>query len=762
MSNEDKMNKKKSNFPVLQGLLAVIILLLSILFLVAISVDIMTLIDDYKTLKDADLTFLMILKLDFPSVNNPIGPFGVFFGFWLIYVFGRFLSISLLLSTALLGFFSIFLKNEKNLVGKIISFIFFALFFNLIIFIVRGSSIMFAGIIPWKVFEFFIGIFDRTGTLIISIIIVITSLIIIFELENVKKFFILVFKFLSILFKFLFSIFKKRDKVSKIKKKKQVSILSEKEPKIFPKIEPTIVDHAAEKQFPISEDKKQEIKTIPKKFIKPISGSTSESGQEYIIPDIETFLTSSKLSRRDIEETKENIKIVSTILIRKLSEFGVEAEVINVNIGPIITQYEIKPAPGVKVNKFNALADDLALAIKAISIRIQAPIPGRGLVGIEVPNINRDVIYLKDILLSDAMKSMKSKLAICLGKDIAGNSIVDDLSLMPHLLIAGATGSGKSVCVNTIIATFLFRTTPEEVRFILIDPKRIELSGYEGIPHLIQNVVTNNEDALQALNWSVHEMERRYDLLQKYAVKNLKAYNEKIDKLKKKGEEPEDDKKPNIIIIVDELADLMMTIGREIERPITRLAQMARAIGIHLVLATQRPSIKVITGIIKANFPSRIAFQVSSKVDSRVIIDANGAEKLLGLGDMLFLPPGKGTTIRIHGAYILPPEVHNLVEYLRTQPKPEQDIEIISEEETSLEDFEYDDELFPEAAVAVVTADSASVSMLQRHFKIGYARAGRLIDMLERAGIVGPHVGSKSREVLATEEDMKIYGYIKY
>jgi S-DNA-T family DNA segregation ATPase FtsK/SpoIIIE len=762
MSNEDKMNKKKSNFPVLQGLLAVIILLLSILFLVAISVDIMTLIDDYKTLKDADLTFLMILKLDFPSVNNPIGPFGVFFGFWLIYVFGRFLSISLLLSTALLGFFSIFLKNEKNLVGKIISFIFFALFFNLIIFIVRGSSIMFAGIIPWKAFEFFIGIFDRTGTLIISIIIVITSLIIIFELENVKNFFILVFKFLSILFKFLFSIFKKRDKVSKIKKKKQVSILSEKEPKIFPKIEPTIVDHAAEKQFPISEDKKQEIKTIPKKFVKPISGSTSEPGQEYKIPDIETFLTSSKLSRRDIEETKENIKIVSTILIRKLSEFGVEAEVINVNIGPIITQYEIKPAPGVKVNKFNALADDLALAIKAISIRIQAPIPGRGLVGIEVPNINRDVIYLKDILLSDAMKSMKSKLAICLGKDIAGNSIVDDLSLMPHLLIAGATGSGKSVCVNTIITTFLFRTTPEEVRFILIDPKRIELSGYEGIPHLIQNVVTNNEDALQALNWSVHEMERRYDLLQKYAVKNLKAYNEKIDKLKKKGEEPEDDKKPNIIIIVDELADLMMTIGREIERPITRLAQMARAIGIHLVLATQRPSIKVITGIIKANFPSRIAFQVSSKVDSRVIIDANGAEKLLGLGDMLFLPPGKGTTIRIHGAYILPPEVHNLVEYLRTQPKPEQDIEIISEEETSLEDFEYDDELFPEAAVAVVTADSASVSMLQRHFKIGYARAGRLIDMLERAGIVGPHVGSKSREVLATEEDMKIYGYIKY
>jgi len=416
----------------------------------------------------------------------------------------------------------------------------------------------------------------------------------------------------------------------------------------------------------------------------------------------------------------------------------------------------------VKVSKFHSLVNDLALAIKAKSIRVQAPIPGRGLIGIEIPNIKRDTIFLKDIMLSEEMRSTDSVLAFALGKDISGNSVIADLAGMPHLLIAGATGSGKSVCVNTIINSLLFRATPEEVRLVLIDPKRIELSGYEGIPHLIQNVVTNNDNALAALNWGVVEMERRYELLQKYKVRNLAGYNREIKRLRTNGEEPEDSELPYIIIVVDEFADLMMTVGKDVERPITRLAQMARAIGVHLILATQRPSTKVITGIIKANFPSRIAFKVSTKIDSRVIIDANGAEKLLGKGDMLFLPPGKGTVERIHGAFISDTEIQNVVEYLRTQPKPEQDFKIISDdEETELENFEYDDELFPEAAVAVVTAGNASVSMLQRHFKIGYARAGRLIDMLEQAGIIGPHVGSKSREVLATEEDLKIYGYLK-
>jgi S-DNA-T family DNA segregation ATPase FtsK/SpoIIIE len=333
------------------------------------------------------------------------------------------------------------------------------------------------------------------------------------------------------------------------------------------------------------------------------------------------------------------------------------------------------------------------------------------------------------------------------------------------LLIAGATGSGKSVCINTIINSFLLRSTPEEVRFIMIDPKRIELAGYEGVPHLIENVVTDNEDAMKVLNWAVKEMERRYSLLQKYKVRNLKDYNIKLEQLaaEKRGTEEElaDHKLPYIIIIIDELADLMMTVGKDVERPLTRLAQMARAIGIHLILATQRPSSKIITGIIKTNFPCRIAFKVGSKIDSRVIIDANGAEKLLGRGDMLFLPPGSGDVDRIHGAFISDAEIENIVDYLMTQPKPEQEIMILDEDENELNPLDYDDEKFPEAAVYVVQAGNASVSMLQRHLKIGYARAGRLIDKLEQAGIIGEHKGSKPREVLATEEDLKIYGFME-
>ncbi|MBL7148533.1 MAG: cell division protein FtsK [Candidatus Cloacimonetes bacterium] len=758
-----KTEGKKSFLYVFAGLA---LLILSVLFLFSISGDVRILNFDYEIMKNSNITFFRFIKLQFPNFNNPIGIFGVFFGYWLLYIFGKFFCFSLLSGTALIGFFMIFAKDKIKFLQKILFFIIFAFFFNFIRFSFQVNEflvinekirILLVGVIPWNFFEFMVKIFDRTGTLIISIAVVITSILIIFEVENIKNFFVWFYKALYNTIRFIGSLFFKRPAVpgkkkTKTRKIKEIKILDDDRSK---KSKLNIIDHVSHE----NEEKNPKPKIIKPKLTQD-KELVTDTPREYIIPEIEDFLTSTQPTKRDRENIEANIREVSNILIQKLAEFNVDAEVMNVNIGPIITQYEIKPAAGIKVNKFHALADDLALAIKATSIRVQAPIPGRGLVGIEIPNVNRDTIFLKDILLSDEIKRMKSKLAFGLGKDISGKSMVADLATMPHLLIAGATGSGKSVCVNTIINSILFRATPDEVRFILIDPKRIELSGYEGIPHLIQEVVTNNEDALIALNWGVVEMEHRYELLQKYKVKNLNSYNEKIIKLRQKDESLEDTPLPHIIIIVDELADLMMTVGRDVERPITRLAQMARAIGVHLILATQRPSIKVITGVIKANFPSRIAFKVSTKIDSRVIIDANGAEKLLGLGDSLFLAPGKAGPDRIHGAYILPSEIHNVIDYLRTQPKPKQDITIISDEQTTLDEFNYDDELFPEAAVAVVTAGQASVSMLQRHFKIGYARAGRLIDMMEQAGIVGPHVGSKSREVMATEEDLKIYGYL--
>ncbi len=742
----DKLEKKKF----IQIFFGIIILLFSVLFLVAITEPLMQIVLDYQILQKANMNIFKFIKLDFPAVSNPIGPFGAFFGFWFATIFGKFFSISLLIGGLFLGFFMIFLKKERHPYSRVVSFIIFAFFANIGSFVINPNNLDAAGITPWKFYSFLENIFDRTGTGIISAAVVLISLIFIFDLENIQKFFVFVAIKIGNGIKALFSItFSKRSKkIMKPKKTKK-------------KKTPKITDHISRKK------KQEEFKKpiIPPQKMTQNKNEISDTLKEYAVPDTVRFLSSVQPSKEDREEIQRNINSISGILIDKLAEFGVNAEVKNVNIGPIITQYEIEPAPGVKVNKFHALADDLALAIKAKSIRIQAPIPGRGLVGIEIPNNIRDTIYLKDILESDEMRSFKGNIALGLGKDIAGHPVIADLAAMPHLLIAGATGTGKSVCINTIINSIIFRMKPEDIRFIMIDPKRIELSIYEGIPHLIQNVVTDNDDALKVLQWCVYEMEKRYELLQKHKVKNIASYNEQVKELLKKSKkneesETEDKPIPYIVIVVDELADLIMTIGKDIERLITRLAQMARAIGIHLILATQRPSTQVLTGIIKANIPSRIAFKVPTKIDSRVILDSNGADKLLGNGDSLYSSTGVGGMQRIHGAYIEPSEILDITKYLLTQPKPEQQIKIINDEDVFQGSFDYDDELFPEAAVAIVSAGSASVSMLQRHFKIGYARAGRLIDMMEQAGIVGPHVGSKSRDVLASEEDMKIYGYL--
>jgi S-DNA-T family DNA segregation ATPase FtsK/SpoIIIE len=456
---------------------------------------------------------------------------------------------------------------------------------------------------------------------------------------------------------------------------------------------------------------------------------------------------------------KQSLVMNSRILEKKLMDYGVEGRVVQVRPGPVITVYEFEPAPGVKVSKIVNLADDLALALSAISIRIVAPIPGKSVVGIEIPNAVRETVYLKEIADSDLVKKSESKLTLALGKDISGDPFVVDLAKMPHLLVAGSTGSGKSVSINSMICSILLRAAPDEVKFLLIDPKMLELSAYEDIPHLLLPVVTNPKKAATALMWLVEEMERRYSLLANVGTRNIEQYNRRIEDETGKGvtdadvtvpEETVTEKLPYIVVVIDELADLMIISSREVEESITRLAQMARAVGIHLILATQRPSVDVLTGIIKANFPARISFQVSSKVDSRTILDTIGAEHLLGMGDMLFLPPGSSKLTRIHGTLVSSGEIKRVVDFLKKQGGPLYDESILEEKkikEISPGDGDYD-EKYDEAVAFVAETGQASISLIQRRFRIGYNRAARIVEKMEEEGIVGPSDGVKPREVL--------------
>ena len=459
---------------------------------------------------------------------------------------------------------------------------------------------------------------------------------------------------------------------------------------------------------------------------------------------------------RSASADDKNLRMLSKVLEKKLEDFGVQGKVATIMPGPVITTFEYEPAPGIKISKIVGLTDDLALALRAISIRIVAPIPGKAAIGIELPNETRETVRLKEIISSGKFEKSKSKLTICLGKDIIGNPVVAELDKMPHLLIAGATGAGKSVALNAMICSFLFKANPDEVKLIMIDPKRIELSSYDGIPHLITPVVADVKKATNALFWAVREMENRYKLFAEKKAKNIKQYNQTIAREKGKTEEENaPEKLPQIVIIIDELADLMMVASRDVEVALMRLAQMARAAGIHLILATQRPSVDVLTGIIKANFPTRLSFQVSSKTDSRTIIDTNGAENLLGNGDMLFLPPGTAKLQRIHGAYISEEEIDGIIEFLKEQKAPEYDHTVITEsekEKDSSEDLEYD-EKYDEAIALITKTRQASISMIQRHLRIGYNRAARIIEVMEKDGVVGPSDGVKPREVLASSYD---------
>ena len=474
--------------------------------------------------------------------------------------------------------------------------------------------------------------------------------------------------------------------------------------------------------------------------------------EHYEFPPVQLL---SEGEKKSVKGGKKAVTDTAAKLQKTLYSFGVSAKVENVSVGPAITRYELKPAEGVRVSKIANLADDIALNLAAETIRIEAPIPGKQAVGIEIPNKENEIVHLRDIIDCSKFIEHKSKLAFALGKDVAGEEVVTDIAKMPHVLIAGATGSGKSVCINTLIASIIYKAKPSEVKLVMVDPKVVELSVYNGIPHLLIPVVTDPKKAAGALAWAVQEMENRYSLFASKNVRDIKGYNEELDK------EGSTEKLPQIVIIIDELADLMMVSSKEVEDSICRLAQKARAAGMHLVIATQRPSVDVITGIIKANIPSRISFAVSSQVDSRTILDMAGAEKLLGKGDMLFYPAGAAKPTRVQGAFISDKEVEKVVDFVKANGEATYNDDILEQIEKAnstdkeIEEQENDDDTDPllmEAIEVVVETGQASTSFIQRRFKVGYARAGRIIDQMEERGIISGFQGSKPREVLMSKE----------
>ncbi|RKZ06200.1 hypothetical protein DRQ25_14445 [Candidatus Fermentibacteria bacterium] len=479
---------------------------------------------------------------------------------------------------------------------------------------------------------------------------------------------------------------------------------------------------------------------------RPYGMADTEDADGYIRPPLSCLDIPDENVR--IRMTDKTLDDLSNLLMEKLQDFGIDCNVSGSYPGPVITRFEVEPGPGIKVNKFVSLSDDLALALKAKRIRILAPIPGKGAVGIEVPNPTPETVYLSEVM--NAIKN--EKLPIALGKMIEGKPFIADITTMPHLLIAGATGSGKSVCMHSIIASLLLKRTPSQVRLAMIDPKMLELSIYEGIPHLWAPVVIETDKATGLLEALVSEMENRYKRLSRIGVRSIDEFNSRLTA------ESEDERLPYIVVFIDELADLMLTVSREIEPAISRLAHMARAVGIHMVLATQRPSVDVITGVIKANFPSRIAFNVQSKTDSRTILDMNGAEKLLGKGDMLYLPTTSPEPVRVHGSFISTEETRTIVEHLRDQPEVPFEFEFPDDDSWNIGDpfvVKIDDPLFSKAKQVVIHTQQGSVSIIQRRLRVGYSRAASLIDMLEQAGIVGPFQGSKARAVLVTMEELQ-------
>ena len=494
----------------------------------------------------------------------------------------------------------------------------------------------------------------------------------------------------------------------------------------------------------IKEENPEKVKKVneledTKKLLSQIEVGEREKPKDWKFPPLDMLQKPPK-KKREVNEAEIDKKI--KVLLEKLKYFKIEGDVVRYYVGPVVTTFEFKPLPHIKVSKILALQDDLAMALKAQSIRIQAPIPGKDVVGIEIPNETQETIYLREIIESEIFQKSKSPLTMALGKDIVGAPFVTDLKKLPHLLIAGTTGSGKSVGINSMILSLLYKNSPDELKFVMIDPKQLEFSIYNDIPHLLTPVITDSKKAITALNAMVKEMERRYKLMSKMRVKNIEGYNKKVSK---------EERMPYIVIIIDELADLMMTSGKDVEYAIARLAQMARASGIHLIVATQRPSVDVVTGLIKANLPSRISFKVGQKIDSKVILDQFGAESLLGRGDMLFTPPGIVGLIRLHAPFASEEEIEKIVEFLKSQREAEYDNTILSSiesESEGLEEIENVDELFEEAKEIILKERRTSISYLQRRLQIGYNRAANIIEQMERAGILSPPNAKGQREIL--------------
>lgn len=606
------------------------------------------------------------------------------------------------------------------------------------------STLRFArgGIVGLVFSDFLINYFGRAGAYVIMFMLAILSLPLIGE--------ILVFPFVTSFFEYL------KEKADSLKAGRSArterKTKTAKVPGVLSALKGRKAPSSLEEKLESFEEKKKE----PIKVLEPaplnIKVAKSKEGEavkahtpireipdeNYVLPHLDLLELPPPVSMRQI---KDDLAENARILEETLTDFGISVRVADIERGPVITRYELEPAPGVKVGKIVSLSDDIALTMKASSVRIVAPIPGKNRVGVEVPNTHSTMVYLREVLSCDEFRECKSKLTLAVGKDTAGKPIIADLAEMPHLLIAGTTGSGKTVCVNGIILSILFNASPQDVKFLMIDPKMVELAPYNKLPHLLTPVVTDHKKVAAALTWVTSEMDERYQLLAKEGVRNINAYNQRKQKL------------PYIVVIIDELADLMMVARDQIESAIARLAQLSRAVGIHLVLATQRPSVDVITGVIKANFPARISFKVASKVDSRTVLDMNGSEKLLGRGDLLFLQPGQPKPLRAQSSFLKDKEIENVLDFIKNQAEPIYDNSILQQQEQmQLGGAGEKDELYDMAAKLIIESGQASVSILQRRLRLGYTRAARLIDMMQDEGLVGPYRGSKPREILVDRE----------